>query len=262
MLHFFRYPIKIILLIALIKNAIDQLFIKKKVMETITRNYMQFIEESGVDELIEKLQIKIAENNGGKTPIYSDLVKEEEGEIFQYVNCVQEGGGVLGVALIGYTYVLEKLGMRFLKLAGTSAGAINTIMLASVNKENYKEAGFNFKYRSEIILQEMLNYDLWKLVDGSKAGKWLIRMFIGSRNGLTVLKWTLLLSLIIPVVFALIITLCSLLPHFVVPAWISALNIFLVVVTAIALLILILSGLLIIFYAKRFARAGFWYKSG
>ena len=41
----------------------------------------------------------------------------------QYVELVQEGGGVLGVALIGYTYVLEQMGIRFFSLAGTSAGS-------------------------------------------------------------------------------------------------------------------------------------------
>ena len=39
----------------------------------------------------------------------------------QYVDLVQEGGGVHGVALAGYTYVLEKMGIGFMKMAGTSA---------------------------------------------------------------------------------------------------------------------------------------------
>lgn len=60
--------------------------------------------------------------------IYSDVI-DEEGN--QYVDLVQEGGGVLGVALLGYTYVLEEMGIRFFSLAGTSAEAINTLLLAS-----------------------------------------------------------------------------------------------------------------------------------
>ena len=31
----------------------------------------------------------------------------------QYVDLVQEGGGVLGIALLGYTYTLEQIGIRF-----------------------------------------------------------------------------------------------------------------------------------------------------
>jgi NTE family protein len=62
---------------------------------------------------------------------YSD-VEDSNGN--QYVDLVQEGGGVLGIALVGYTYVMEKAGIRFFSLAGTSAGAINTIMMAGMGK--------------------------------------------------------------------------------------------------------------------------------
>ena len=48
----------------------------------------------------------------------------------QYVDLVMEGGGVLGIALVGYTYVLEQAGLRFLGIAGTSAGAINAAYFA------------------------------------------------------------------------------------------------------------------------------------
>ena len=61
----------------------------------------------------------------------SDVV-DEEGH--QYIDLVQEGGGVLGIALLGYTYVLEKMGIRFLNIGGTSAGAINALLLAASGK--------------------------------------------------------------------------------------------------------------------------------
>lgn len=38
---------------------------------------------------------------------------------------VMEGGSVLGIALTGYTYVLQQAGIRFLGIGGTSAGSIN-----------------------------------------------------------------------------------------------------------------------------------------
>lgn len=50
---------------------------------------------------------------------FSDLL-DAEGN--QYVEFVQEGGGVWGTALVGYLYGLEIFGVRFLKVAGTSAG--------------------------------------------------------------------------------------------------------------------------------------------
>lgn len=78
--------------------------------------------------------------NGEVLAILRDLRKEINGKKFsdiidlnnnQYVDLVQEGGGVLGIALVGYVYVLEQMGIRFLSLAGTSAGSINTMLMAA-----------------------------------------------------------------------------------------------------------------------------------
>lgn len=83
----------------------------------------------------------------------------------QYVNLVQEGGGVLGIALVGFTYILESMGIRFWRLAGTSAGAINTILLAAV------------KSKTDPKSKEILEYltkdkdQLIKFVDGY----WILR---------------------------------------------------------------------------------------
>jgi NTE family protein len=66
---------------------------------------------------------------------YSDLL-DAEGN--QYVEFVQEGGGVWGSALVGYLYGLEIFGIRFLKIAGTSAGAINTILIAACKTKMLK----------------------------------------------------------------------------------------------------------------------------
>ncbi len=38
---------------------------------------------------------------------------------------------MLGVGLLGYTYVLEQAGIRFIGLGGTSAGAINTLLMVT-----------------------------------------------------------------------------------------------------------------------------------
>ena len=51
---------------------------------------------------------------------YSDAV-DQFGH--QYVDVVMEGGGVLGGALLGYLYILEQAGLRFLGIGGTSAGS-------------------------------------------------------------------------------------------------------------------------------------------
>src|SRR5918911_2826158 len=68
---------------------------------------------------------ELKEAHGDKA--FSDVV-DDEGN--QYVDLVMEGGGVLGVALVGYTYVLEEMGLRFLRVGGTSAGSINAVLVA------------------------------------------------------------------------------------------------------------------------------------
>lgn len=180
-------------------------------MENKQVGFKSFIAETGVDDLVEELKKQLVSNNGGKMPVYSDLIKVEDGREFQYVNYVQEGGGILGVGLVGYTYVLEKLGIRFLKLAGTSAGAINTMMLAVVEKENYveieKEIGEKFTYRSEMILYEMLNKDLWEMVDGARLAKFLINKFLKRKsffkNVFRVIKWAIYISVLAVIMLSL-----------------------------------------------------------
>ena len=79
----------------------------------------------------------------------------------QYADLVQEGGGVLGIALVGYVYILEKMGVRFFSLAGTSAGSINAMLLACCgNKEDEK---------AEKIIEHLLNLDFFSIVDGKKS---------------------------------------------------------------------------------------------
>ena len=103
-------------------------------------------------------------------------IRDDEGH--QYVNLVQEGGGVLGIALLGYTYVLERMNIRFLKLAGTSAGAINAAMLATVRPQKADGTPDTAKLKSPVILYYFAKKDLFDFVDGHPISKWLIGNFI------------------------------------------------------------------------------------
>ena len=87
----------------------------------------------------------------------SDVV-DEEGH--QYIDIVQEGGGVLGIALLGYTYVLEKMGIRFLNIGGTSAGAINALLLAASGKP--EEA------KTEKIIEIIAKKNIADFMDGDE----------------------------------------------------------------------------------------------
>ena len=88
---------------------------------------------------------------------YSDVL-DKDGN--QYVDLVQQGGGVWGVALVGYVYVLEQVGIRFFSLAGTSAGAINAMAMAAIAD--------NKRTKTEPILEALLALPMKSLIDGKR----------------------------------------------------------------------------------------------
>jgi NTE family protein len=143
-----------------------------------------FINDSRVKADLENLKKTFdPASNGGKPFVVSDVV-DAEGN--QYVNLVQKGGGVFGIALVGYTYILEEMGIRFLRLAGTSAGAINTALITVINNKQDKKSG--------AVLQAICDLDFFSLVDGHPAARWLIRKFITKKYFVTKTKnWLLFL---------------------------------------------------------------------
>ncbi len=114
-----------------------------------------FTQQADVVKLINELK-----KEGIDKKDFSDVIDENQS---QYVEFVQEGGGVLGVALVGYTYILEQMGLRFFSLAGTSAGSINALLLASF--------GDISQPKSEKIIQILANKNLYDFVDGDKDAK-------------------------------------------------------------------------------------------
>ena len=66
----------------------------------------------------------------------SDIV---DGENNQYIDLVLEGGGMLGIALVGYSWALEEMGIRFFGVGGTSAGSINALLLAALDDSSRVE---------------------------------------------------------------------------------------------------------------------------
>lgn len=128
---------------------------------------IQFTEDARILNIINDLK----EDVDGKQ--FSDIVDEQN---HQYVDLVQEGGGTLGVALLGYVYVLEQLGIRFLQLAGTSAGAINTMLMAA--------AGTIDNNKSEWILDRLNNKNLYDFVDGDDDAKDFIDALLDKSSNL------------------------------------------------------------------------------
>jgi len=109
-----------------------------------------FTQHPDVFHLIEDLK-----NEGIPKKQFSDVL-DEDGN--QYVELVMEGGGVLGVALIGYNFVLEQMGLRFFSLAGTSAGSINALLLAGMGDVS--------KPKAEKLVDVLANKNLMEFVDG------------------------------------------------------------------------------------------------
>ena len=128
-----------------------------------------FITNPAVVECVNKLKTHFPP--GSDNFIISDVLDKEN---HQYVNLVQKGGGVLGVALVGYTYILELMGIRFIRLAGTSAGAINTALLTVLGKK--EEA------KSVKVLDIICKLNFFNIVDGHPAARWLIKNFITHSN--------------------------------------------------------------------------------
>jgi NTE family protein len=102
---------------------------------------------------------------------FSDLL-DAQGN--QYVEFVQEGGGVWGSALVGYLYGLEIFGIRFLKVAGTSAGAINTMLIAACKTK--EEA------KSELIKDILFNWNFADFMDGKSYVKTTIHSILNNKN--------------------------------------------------------------------------------
>jgi NTE family protein len=123
----------------------------------------EFTEDSEVKSIITNLKKK----NKMKNKKYSNIV-DNNGN--QYVDLVMEGGGVLGIALVGYTYLLEKMGIRFLSVGGTSAGSINALMLGAMDTPQ--------NIKSEKMIDVLANLDMFKLVDGNDDIKGFIKAYV------------------------------------------------------------------------------------
>ena len=193
--------------------------------------------------------------------IISDVI-DSEGH--QYVNLVQKGGGVLGVALIGYTYILEQMGIRFIRLAGTSAGAINTALMTVIGAEKDAETatvkGNKKKAKSEDILQAMISLDFFKLVDGLPVARWLIKNFVSHADfGKKIFKWLKAIAFILVISTLLSLILLSL-RYYVQQLFLLARIVFIATLACYAIVTIL--GVYTAYLIKRLKDAGFGINPG
>lgn len=104
---------------------------------------------------------------------FSDIVDSQG---LQYVDLVMEGGGMLGIALVGYTWALEEAGLRFLGIGGTSAGSINALLLAALGTPADK--------KSPKLLDVMANCDFSGFVDGDDDSRDLISSWLNGAGNI------------------------------------------------------------------------------
>ncbi|MEP7264053.1 MAG: patatin-like phospholipase family protein [Bacteroidota bacterium] len=176
-------------------------------MENNSISLQQFTNHPEVVKALSDLRTHFsAHNQLLVSDIYIKADDEKKTQELQFVNLVQEGGGVLGVGLIGYTWLLEEMGIRFYSLAGTSAGAINTMLLAALGRPEEK--------KSEKILEELCQKDFFDFVDGTRLVKVLIKNIFTRTNYIADIKKKLTLlfgaGIFIPLIGVLILSLCNL----------------------------------------------------
>ncbi|PKV51296.1 NTE family protein [Aquimarina sp. MAR_2010_214] len=140
--------------------------------------------EKSINDPQGKLKDKFTTNGLIKKELISEATINEvyAGESIErpVVDLVQQGGGMYGIALLGYTYIMEKVGIRFYSHGGTSAGAINALFLASIPNSIYTEDS-KFQYgnkshqatKSEILTHIIANTDFSKFMEKNGIIGWL-----------------------------------------------------------------------------------------
>lgn len=122
--------------------------------------FQDFVEHRAVQDKLQELRDACAKEKKR----FSDIV---DAQGHQYVDLVMEGGGTLGIALLGYIYALESAGIRFLSIGGTSAGSITALLLAAVNKDKSEQ-------RTEALFKMLSELNLSTVLDSKLPTTWFI----------------------------------------------------------------------------------------
>lgn len=134
-----------------------------------TEDLNKILEDDSLSNESKDKLIALHENISSKE--FSDLL-DQQGN--QYIEFVQEGGGVWGSALVGYLYGLEIFGIRFLKVAGTSAGAINTMLIAACKTKE--------ESKSELIKDILFSWDFADFMDGKTYVKTTLHGMLNNKD--------------------------------------------------------------------------------
>ncbi|MFH1466818.1 MAG: patatin-like phospholipase family protein [Pseudomonadota bacterium] len=130
----------------------------KKTTESLAAQAARFLTDPRLKEPLERLAPLANDIKSGRRNVSNLRVGEHS-----YVDLVVEGGGVLGIALVGYTWALEQAGLRFRHIGGASAGAIVALLLAALGSKDEE--------KSLRIVAELASFDLATLEDGDLPGR-------------------------------------------------------------------------------------------
>jgi len=128
---------------------------------------MNIFDDREVRALNEKLE-KLSEDPDF---IVSDLILQRKGKTLQFVDLVMEGGGTLGIALVGYIYALEQAGIRFLSVGGSSVGAIVALLLACLGERTEKKGAALTEIITEMDMKSFIDGRLFPSVLSRLLGK-------------------------------------------------------------------------------------------
>ncbi|WIA37128.1 hypothetical protein OEZ86_014091 [Tetradesmus obliquus] len=105
--------------------------------------------------------------------VISDVVSNN-GEL-QWVDLVLAGGGLLGIAHVGFVCVLEEAGVRFRGIGGTSAGAINAIIVAATRADPTQES-----WRETLEILSAAEFEEFQDGEGVENCNALLKLALGA----------------------------------------------------------------------------------
>ena len=125
------------------------------------------------NERVRELSALLKDNAAQNRYLISDLVLEQDGQTLQFANLVMEGGGTLGIALVGYVYALEQANIRFLSVGGSSVGAIVALLLSCI--------GNRTEEKGPALAELLSEMDMASFIDGNAVARALSRK-LGNMN--------------------------------------------------------------------------------
>ena len=126
-------------------------------------------EHPDILEITDEIQKKAED----KQYLVSDIILVKDGRELQFVDLVMEGGGTLGIALVGYIHALEQAGIRFLGIGGSSVGAIVALLAYC--------CGERTEAKGEKLAGIIGNLNFGEMVDGNYFAR-KFSMMLGSQG--------------------------------------------------------------------------------